>query len=93
MKEINGHKPGYKHTALRWIPEEWEIHEFENIAFRSDEKFDPTKNGDNRNCIELEHIAQETGEIFGYVDPKQQASLKNVFYKGDVLSEKLRPYL
>jgi type I restriction enzyme S subunit len=26
MAKINGNKPGYKHTPLGWIPEEWEIY-------------------------------------------------------------------
>jgi len=32
MKQVNQHKPGYKHTPLGWIPEEWEVKHFEDIA-------------------------------------------------------------
>jgi type I restriction enzyme, S subunit len=31
MSINNQHKPGYKHTPLGWIPEEWEIHDLGNL--------------------------------------------------------------
>lgn len=32
MSNVNAHKPGYKHTPLGWIPEEWEVKPLENVA-------------------------------------------------------------
>ncbi|QHS61067.1 restriction endonuclease subunit S [Chitinophaga agri] len=32
MSNQNAHKPGYKHTPLGWIPEEWEVKEVGEIA-------------------------------------------------------------
>lgn len=44
-------------------------------------------------CIELEHIQQITGKIIGACVSGNQKSLKSVFYRGDILFGKLRPYL
>ena len=35
MKIKNEHKPGYKHTSLGWIPEEWVIKEFGSVVSAS----------------------------------------------------------
>src|SRR4051812_13470368 len=88
----NQSKPGYKHTPLGWIPEEWGIKEFGKFASVSTIKYTPTANEDKR-CIELEHINQETGSINGFICSANQKSTKNVFRKGQVLFGKLRPYL
>lgn len=32
MNKTNAHKPGYKHTPIGWIPEEWEIKELGDIG-------------------------------------------------------------
>ena len=88
----NQNKPGYKHTPLGWIPEEWSIKEFGRFASASTAKYVPSTN-ENRRCIELEHINQETGSINGYISSTNQKSTKNIFKKGQVLFGKLRPYL
>lgn len=44
-------------------------------------------------CIELEHIQQITGKIIAACVSGNQKSLKSVFYRGDILFGKLRPYL
>ncbi len=33
MPDPNAHKPGYKHTPLGWIPEEWEVSELGDIGY------------------------------------------------------------
>ncbi len=66
--------------------------EFGNIAELRKKRFNP-KNSENKKCIELEHINQVDGSINGFTNSKEQKSIKNVFYKGDVLFGKLRPYL
>lgn len=67
--------------------------EFGQIAEQRKEKFNPISSSENRKCVELEHIEQETGKLLGNTFSNQQKSIKNVFYKGDVLFGKLRPYL
>ncbi|HEX2845400.1 MAG TPA: restriction endonuclease subunit S [Chitinophagaceae bacterium] len=32
MSNVNAHRKGYKHTPLGWIPEKWEIKEFEQLG-------------------------------------------------------------
>src|SRR5680860_50792 len=71
---------------------EWEKLEFELIAERSKEKNNKLREKSFR-CIELEHIIQDAGEINGFTDSSLQKSLKNRFYRGDILFGKLRPYL
>jgi type I restriction enzyme, S subunit len=56
------------------------------------EKFDPKRQG-NKTYIGLEHIAQETGRLINTGNSKDTTSIKNVFYEGDILFGKLRPYL
>ncbi|MGV3767314.1 MAG: restriction endonuclease subunit S [Chitinophagaceae bacterium] len=67
--------------------------EFGEIAELRKEKFNPVVSNEDKHCIELEHIEQETGNILGWVPASEQKSIKNVFKKGDVLFGKLRPYL
>lgn len=67
--------------------------EFGEIAELRKEKFNPGTSNEIKPCLELEHSEQVTGKINGYVPSSEQKSIKNVFYKGDVLFGKLRPYL
>lgn len=67
--------------------------EFGKIAELRKEKFNPNTSNDTRPCLELEHLDQGTGKINGMIPSHNQKSIKNVFYKGDVLFGKLRPYL
>lgn len=92
MSINNQHKPGYKHTPLGWIPEEWTIREFGKFASVSNRKYTPVSDEDVK-CVELEHIDQGTGFINGFISSTSQKSTKNVFTQGQVLFGKLRPYL
>jgi type I restriction enzyme S subunit len=67
--------------------------EFGEVAELRKEKFNPLTSNETKPCLELEHFEQVTGKINGYVSSAEQKSIKNVFYKGDVLFGKLRPYL
>jgi len=67
--------------------------EFGEIAELRKEKFNPETSNEIKHCLELEHFEQVTGKINGFVPSSEQKSIKNVFYKGDVLFGKLRPYL
>jgi type I restriction enzyme S subunit len=75
------------------IPEEWKRVELSNIFEISKNKFNPKNSNENKKCIELEHILQDTGRIIGYTYSNEQKSIKNVFEKNQVLFGKLRPYL
>ena len=67
--------------------------EFGEIAELRKEKFNPVISNESKPCLELEHFEQATGKIIGFISSLEQKSIKNVFYKGDVLFGKLRPYL
>jgi restriction modification system DNA specificity domain protein len=67
--------------------------ELDNIIELRKEKYNPLESDTNKPCIELEHFDQGTGQINGYIPSLEQKSIKNIFYKGDVLFGKLRPYL
>jgi type I restriction enzyme S subunit len=44
MSKQNQHKPGYKHTPLGWIPEEWEVKEVSDIGILSSGTTPPRQN-------------------------------------------------
>ena len=64
----------------------------EFVELRKD-KFNPSQQGKERICVELEHIAQETGQLIGSTKSTEQSSIKNIFEPGNILFGKLRPYL
>ncbi|WP_348799354.1 restriction endonuclease subunit S [Flavobacterium adhaerens] len=72
---------------------EWEMKSFGEVATNKSGKYNPINAIDSIKCIELEHLAGETGELLGYTDGSKSGSIKNVFNEGDVLFGKLRPYL
>lgn len=45
------------------------------------------------NCIQLEHISQETGELLGHTYTDKVQSISTLFTKNHILYSKLRPYL
>ena len=44
-------------------------------------------------CVGLEHIESNTGKLLNHIDSKLTSSTKSVFFKGDILYGRLRPYL
>lgn len=73
--------------------EEWVEKKLGDLVSAKSEKYNPTKETVSIKCIELEHLASETGQLLGFIDGKNSGSIKNKFKKGDVLFGKLRPYL
>src|SRR5258708_2947880 len=71
----------------------WEVKTFGEVAQPRKERIDPRRTGPKEFCIELEHIEQGTGSLVGHATTSEDASLKSVFYKDDVLFGKLRAYL
>ena len=72
---------------------EWEKDILKNIFKISSDKFNPINNEQKYKCVELEHLAQNTGKLLGYLSSDNQVSIKNKFKKNDILFGKLRPYL
>ena len=75
------------------LPSGWREFQLKDILSISSKKYDPHKSETNYKCIELEHIESDTGILKGFINSKDQLSIKNVFEDGDVLYGKLRPYL
>ena len=71
---------------------EWASFEFKNISFLIKEKYSPISS-EHYKCVELEHIDPHSARLLGYVDSSEQHSVKNKFYKKDIIFGKLRPYL
>jgi type I restriction enzyme S subunit len=69
---------------------EWEKKKLGLVATNKSEKYNPAN---AIKCIELEHLASESGQMLGYIDGSRSGSIKNVFQQGDILFGKLRPYL
>ena len=42
MSNQNTHKPGYQHTPLGWIPEEWTIQSLDDLAIKVGSGITPT---------------------------------------------------
>lgn len=72
---------------------EWEEKKLGDICDNKSSKYNPEKKDTNFRCVELEHLSQESGQLLAYCDSKEQNSIKNRFYAGQVLFGKLRPYL
>ncbi|MFP9114473.1 restriction endonuclease subunit S [Flavobacterium sp. RHBU_3] len=70
----------------------WEKDRFGRIAEKSKEKYNPISS-DNLPCIELDCIESATGILLNTYNSNQQKSIKNRFYKNEILFGKLRPYL
>ncbi|CAC9600416.1 Type I restriction-modification system, specificity subunit S [uncultured Gammaproteobacteria bacterium] len=90
----NLHIPqGYRQTEVGVIPDDWSKLELNDIFNISSKKFNPIVSSENKKCIELEHLSQNTGILLGFTNSKEQLSIKNIFTKGQILYGKLRPYL
>ncbi len=75
------------------IKQYWQKIELNEILSISSKKFNPIGNNENKKCVELEHLSQETGKLLGYTNSSGQQSIKNSFEEGQILFGKLRPYL
>lgn len=83
-------------TGRKRLPgfsKKWTKTLFSNFVSYRKERVDPRKAGVQEFCIELEHIESGTGQLIGHSIAGAQASLKGIFYAGDVLFGKLRSYL
>lgn len=78
---------------LKGFKNDWTEYRFDDIVRLRKEKYNPATANEDQTCVELEHIESGTGRLLGTIHAKQQTSIKNIFYAGDVLFGKLRPYL
>ena len=85
-------KPGYKQTEVGIIPEDWEVAKFGDIASIRNDKATPLSASARTQCVELESIAQSTGQLLASIEASGP-SPKYSFRRGDVLFGRLRPYL
>lgn len=60
-------RPGYKHTPLGWIPEEWEVKSLEDVVDFLDGKRKPIKEAD-RNKIKGDYPYYGASGVIGYVN-------------------------
>lgn len=74
------------------LPEGWEWIKLGEIVSPSKEKIDPEANS-SFPYLGLEHIESNSSKIIGQGIAGDVTSTKTVFYAGDVLYGKLRPYL
>lgn len=70
----------------------WRSVRLGEVADQRTEKLQPTLN-DGRPYVALEHLAQGTPTILGWLESNEAISAKTVFNMGDVLFGKLRPNL
>jgi len=70
----------------------WEPTELKKVVFLRNEKVDP-RNVKGQPYISLEHIASGSNRIIKHGYSEDVKSTKSVFYAGDILYGKLRPYL
>ena len=75
------------------VNDAWHSHKIGEIINNKSQKYNPEKAKESFKCIELEHLSTSTGELLGYIDSVNSASIKNKFNNGDILFGKLRPYL
>lgn len=89
-------KPGYKHTPLGWIPEEWEILDFDECIEIRNGQVDPKLEIYKEYIlIAPNHIESSTGRLLSIETANVQNAISGKYFvsKGDVIYSKIRPYL
>ncbi|NPV50680.1 MAG: hypothetical protein HPY60_05725 [Candidatus Methanofastidiosum sp.] len=82
----------FKETEIGPLPKEWEVVRLEEIASIRNETILP-KYSLNGIYVGLEHIIPSQIKMNNWGNSSEVKSTKNIFYKGDILYGKLRPYL
>lgn len=78
---------------LKGFSEAWKRVRLGDVTTPRKERIDSRQEGIQTFCIDLEHIESETGKLLGHTSAGDNASLKTVFQRGDILFGKLRAYL
>ncbi len=74
------------------LPKGWVCVALGEVVQPSDEKIDPAK-AQNTPYIGLEHIGKDNGKLLSHGYANDVRSTKTIFYAGDLLYGRLRPYL
>lgn len=74
------------------LPAGWAKMRLKEVTHLRNEKIEP-RGTDAKPYLSLEHIESGTNRIVNYGSSKEVKSTKSIFYSGDVLYGKLRPYL
>ena len=85
----------YKASGIEWLgdlPEHWEVRRIKFCVNQNSIKSKGSELGENIFKVALENIDNWTGNFIDNNNPKFEGE-GNVFHKGDVLFNKLRPYL
>lgn len=72
---------------------EWLEKRLGEVITNKSKKYNPSQDSVFYKCIELEHLESDTGRLLGHTNSEGTGSIKNRFYKNNVLFGKLRPYL
>src|SRR5680860_219797 len=81
----------YKNSGIEWIgeiPEHWNLKKIKYCVNKRDEIIQEPKF-----LIAVENIESGTGKLIGLEAEKNYIGATNSFKKGDVIFNKLRPYL
>ncbi len=81
-----------KETEIGRVPEEWIILDLGKVCEPRKETIEPEK-AENMPYVGLEHIVPGEVKLNNWGSSKDIRSTKNIFYPGDILYGKLRPYL
>ncbi|HDP77598.1 MAG TPA: restriction endonuclease subunit S [Mesotoga infera] len=80
-------------TRLPGFEGEWELKQLGTFACVRSYRVFPASVNPETICIELEHIEQGTGRLCAYSKAAESESSKFLFFSGDILFGRLRPYL
>jgi len=92
MTDRNANRPGYKQTKMGWIPEEWEVKRFKDLAI-----VNPRRPRDLPDEIKVGFVpmanVSESGRLIEYdeVECKNVNSGYTYFEDGDILIAKITP--
>ena len=85
---------GFKITEIGLLPEEWLIVKLCDVCTLRNESINPNSvDAHNLIYVGLEHLIPSETSIRQWGKPDDVRSSKNMFYEGDILYGKLRPYL
>ncbi|MCL5520581.1 restriction endonuclease subunit S [Citrobacter cronae] len=82
----------FEETELGWIPKNWHIRDFSDIAVLIKNNIKSDDICDDIHYIGLEHLERKHIFITSYGNGSDVSSNKSAFNKGDLLFGKLRPY-
>ncbi|MEB5698194.1 restriction endonuclease subunit S [Klebsiella aerogenes] len=82
----------FEETELGWIPKNWHIRDFSDIAVLIKNNIKSDDICDDIHYIGLEHLERKHIFITNYGNGSDVSSNKSAFNKGDLLFGKLRPY-